>query len=70
MVAHTVREQDDIEVVRIISARQAMLSAIENSKEMAIRQFVFLELACLREKARFDHGRCVPTFVAVYSHMV
>jgi hypothetical protein len=33
-------------------ASQAMLSAIENSEEMAVRQFVFLQLACLREKVR------------------
>ena len=33
-------------------ASQLMLSDIENSEEMAIRQFVFLEIACLREKVR------------------
>ena len=60
MVAHTVREQDDIEVIRIIAASQAMLSAIENSEEMAIRQFVFLELACLREKARLTMEDACP----------
>jgi hypothetical protein len=33
-------------------ASQAMRSAIENSEEEAVRQFVFLEIACLREKVR------------------
>jgi hypothetical protein len=33
-------------------ANKAMLTAIENSEEMAVRWFVFLEIACLREKVR------------------
>ena len=51
-------------------ARQAMLSAIENSEEVAVQWFVFLEIACLREKARLIiEDRCCrdaacPTFVA------
>jgi hypothetical protein len=47
-----------------------MLSDIENSEEVAIRWFVFLEIACWREKARLiTEDRCCPdvacpTFVA------
>lgn len=52
-------------------ARQAMLSAIENSEEVAVRWFVFLEVACWREKVRLIiEDRCCqdiacPTFVAL-----
>jgi hypothetical protein len=49
---------------------QAMLSAIENSGEVTVRWFVFLEIACWREKARLIiEDRCCqdvacPTSVA------
>lgn len=51
-------------------ASHATLSAIENSEETAALQFVFLEIACQREKARLIiEDRCCqdvacPTFVA------
>ncbi|MGA2047355.1 MAG: hypothetical protein ABSG96_06665 [Terracidiphilus sp.] len=51
-------------------AKQVMLSAIENSEEVAVRWFVFLEVACWREKVRLIiEDRCCldiacPTFVA------
>jgi len=51
-------------------ASQATLSAIENSEELAVRWFVFLEIACWREKVRLIiEDRCCldlacPTFVA------
>jgi len=42
-------------------ASQAMLSAIENSEEVAVRQFVFLEIARLRERVRLTiEDRCCP----------
>ena len=42
-------------------ARQAMLSAIENSEEVAGRWRVFLGIACLREKVRLIiEDRCCP----------
>jgi hypothetical protein len=50
-------------------AKQATLSAIENSAEMAVHQLVFLSIACLREKVRLiiEDGCCTdvacPTFV-------
>ena len=53
-------------------ASQAMLSAIENSEEVAVRWFVFLELACWRERVRLIiEDRCCtdvacPTFVAYH----
>jgi hypothetical protein len=51
-------------------ASQAMLSAIENSEEVAVRWFVFLEVAYWRENVRLMiEDRCCtdaacPTFVA------
>jgi hypothetical protein len=51
---------------------QAMLSAVENSEEVAVRWFVFLEIACWRERARLMiEDRCCtdvacPTFVAYH----
>jgi hypothetical protein len=51
-------------------ASQAMLTAIENSGEVDVRWFVFLEIACWRERVRLIvEDRCCldtacPTFVA------
>jgi hypothetical protein len=51
---------------------QAMLSDIENSEEVAVRWFVFLEIACLREEVRMTvEDRCCTdvacaTFVAYH----
>lgn len=43
------------------SASQAMLSAIENSEEVAVQWFVFLEVACWRERVRLIiEDRCCP----------
>jgi hypothetical protein len=53
-------------------ASQAMLSDIENSEEVAVRWFVFLQIACWRERARLMiEDRCCtdvacPTFVAYH----
>lgn len=53
-------------------ASEDMLFAIENSEEMRVPQFVFLEIACVREKVRLlIEDRCCkdaacPTFV-IYS---
>lgn len=54
-------------------ASQAMLSAIENSEEVADRWFVFLEIACWRERVRLIiEDRCCsdaacPTFVLYHN---
>jgi hypothetical protein len=51
-------------------ASKAVLAAIENSDELAVRWFVFLEIACWRERVRLIiEDRCCldtacPTFVA------
>jgi hypothetical protein len=51
-------------------ASKAMLTAVENSEEVAVRWFVFLEIACWRERVRLIiEDRCCldtacPTFVA------
>jgi hypothetical protein len=51
-------------------ASQAMLFSIENSEEVVVQWFVFLEIACWREKVRLDiEDRCCldiacPTVVA------
>jgi len=51
-------------------ASQVMLSAVENSEEAAVQWFVFLEVACCRERVRLIiEDRCCqdpacPTFVA------
>jgi hypothetical protein len=51
-------------------ASQVVLSAVENSEEAAARWFVFLEIACVRERVRLImEDRCCldvscPTFVA------
>jgi hypothetical protein len=53
-------------------ASQAMLFAIENSEEVAVRWFVFLEIACWRERVRLIiEDRCCtdvacPTFIAYH----
>ena len=51
-------------------ASQAMLTAIENLEEVAVLWFVFIEIACMRERVRLimENGCCrdvtCPTFVA------
>lgn len=53
-------------------ASQAMLSDIENSEEVAVRWFVFLQIACWRERVRLIiENRCCtdvacPTYVAYH----
>jgi len=55
-----------------LGASEVMLSAIENSEEVAVRWFVFLEIACWRERVRLIiEDRCCtdvacPTFVAYH----
>jgi hypothetical protein len=55
-----------------LGASQAMLSDVENSEEVAVRWFVFLEVACWRERVRLMiEDRCCtdvacPTFVAYH----
>ena len=57
-----------------LGAKQAMLSVIENSEEVAVRQFVFLSIACFREKVRLimeeAHPDTLPPLRKLYEQIL